>query len=58
MKTLAKVASALALAGTVAPPALYLVGRLELASVHFWMLAASVLWFAAAPLWMASGDGQ
>jgi hypothetical protein len=56
VKKLAKLASALALAGTVAPAVLYLLGRLELAGVHGLMLAATALWFASAPLWMPAGD--
>jgi len=52
MKALARAVSALALVGILGPPLLYLAGRAELASVHGWMLAATVAWFASTPLWM------
>jgi hypothetical protein len=53
---LAKLASALALLGTVVTPVLFLVGRLELVALHGWLLGAALLWFASAPVWMTSGD--
>lgn len=56
MKLLGKVGSAVALAGVLVPPALFLLGRLELAAVHGWLLAATALWFASAPLWMKGAD--
>jgi hypothetical protein len=52
MKALARAVSALALVGIIAPPLLYLTGRAELGSMHGWMLAATVAWFASTPLWM------
>jgi hypothetical protein len=52
MKALARAVSALALLGILGPPLLYLAGRAELGSVHGWMLAATVAWFASAPVWM------
>jgi hypothetical protein len=41
-----------ALAGSIVPPALYLVGRLELPAVKWAMLIATLVWFVATPLWM------
>lgn len=53
MKTIARLASCAALAGTIVPPALFFLGILTLASTQGWMLGAAVLWFAATPVWMA-----
>jgi hypothetical protein len=52
MKTAAKLVSAVALVGTIAPPLLFFAGALELGPMKAWMLAATVAWFAATPLWM------
>ncbi len=52
MKLLAQIASVAALAGTILPAVLFLTGRLDLAAVKAWMLAATVVWFVATPLWM------
>ena len=52
MKTLARVASSLALVCTILPPVLYLTGRLDLATAQGWMLVGTVLWFASAPVWV------
>ena len=52
MRTAAKVVSALALAGTIAPAILFFTGAIALEPMKAWMLAATVVWFAATPLWM------
>jgi hypothetical protein len=52
MKALVRTVSAAALIGTILPPFLYLVGRIALGSVHVFMLVATLVWFASAPLWM------
>jgi hypothetical protein len=52
MKTAAKVVSALALAATIGPSLLFFAGSLELAQMKAWMLVATLVWFAATPLWM------
>ena len=51
-KRIAQIVSALALAATIVPPCLFFAGTLTLAAVQPWMLGATVLWFAATPLWM------
>ena len=51
-KRIAQLLSALALAGTIIPPCLFFAGTLTLAALQPWMLGASLLWFAATPLWM------
>lgn len=41
-----------ALIGTITPPALYLVHRLDHQTMQHIMLGSCVAWFAAAPFWM------
>lgn len=52
MKTLACICGLAALAGTIVPPALFLQGMLPLDTMKASMLAATVVWFVAAPFWM------
>ena len=52
MKRIAQAASWIALAGILVPPVLFFTDRMTLDAVKFWMLAATVLWFVATPLWM------
>lgn len=52
MKRLAEIASWAALAGILVPPLLYVADRMPLDAVQCWMLAATVLWFVATPIWM------
>jgi hypothetical protein len=49
---LAQCVSLLALAGTIAPAVLFLLDRMDLATVHSTMLWATVAWFASAALWI------
>lgn len=46
----ARVLSWLALAGTIVPPVLFFYDRVTLDQTKLWMLIATVVWFAAAPL--------
>jgi hypothetical protein len=57
MSQIAKVLSLLALAGTVVPAALFLLKVLDAGPMKLVMLAAAILWFAAAPFWL-KGGGQ
>ncbi len=52
MRALARFVSLVALVGTIVPPLLFFAGRIDLAATKGWMLAATVAWFAATPLWM------
>lgn len=52
MRPILQVISGLALAATIVPPILFLAGRIDLAAAKWWMLAATVVWFAVTPLWM------
>jgi hypothetical protein len=56
MKTLARIASVAALALTVVPAFLVLVGRFAWDTHALLMLAGTVLWFATAPLWMKRSE--
>jgi hypothetical protein len=52
MRALARFVSLVALVGTIVPPLLFFAGRMDLAATKWWMLAATVAWFVATPLWM------
>jgi hypothetical protein len=58
MKRLAQWVSLLALVGTILPALLFFAGRIQLDQVKFWMLAATLAWFVAAPLWMEHKVGE
>jgi hypothetical protein len=57
MRVLARLASAVALLITIGAPLLFLSGRLDLPQTQVWMLAATIGWFATAPLWMDRKSG-
>jgi hypothetical protein len=52
MKRAAQVVSLAALAGTILPPVLFFAGRMDIETMKWTMLVATVAWFAATPLWM------
>lgn len=52
MRPLLQLASWIALAATLVPSVLYLGGSMPLDTVKTWMLAGTVVWFAATPFWM------
>jgi hypothetical protein len=52
MKTVARLISLLSLVGTIAPPMLFFTSSMSLASMQWWMLASTIGWFLATPLWM------
>jgi len=52
MRSLARLVGLAALAATIAPPALFMVGRMPEAPMKAVMLVAAVAWFVAAPFWM------
>jgi hypothetical protein len=55
LRAIAVIASWLSLAGTIVPPVLFMIDRVTLDQMKLWMLAATVVWFATAPLWMDRG---
>jgi hypothetical protein len=57
VRLIAPIASALAAALTLLAPGLYLAGKLGPDQMKQWMLAATVVWFIATPLWMERGKG-
>jgi len=52
MRTMFIVVSVLSLVVLMVPSILFLAGRMELDTVKWVMLAATVLWFAAATPWL------
>ena len=52
MKRIAQIISYLALGATLLPALLFFADRIELPLAQLWMLAAALVWFVAAPLWM------
>ena len=58
MRAVARLISWLALAGTILPPVLFFVGRVDLDQTKLWMLVATVAWFAATPVWMDRDTGS
>jgi uncharacterized membrane protein len=52
MRTILQIISWVALAGTILPSVLYLADRVTLEQSQNWLLAATVVWFVATPLWM------
>lgn len=58
MKTTARVVSFLALAGTIMPAILFVADGITLDQTKLWMLVATVVWFASAPVWMDRQAGS
>ena len=56
MNQIAKILCLLALANTVVPAALFMFKILDADPMKHIMLAATVLWFAAAPFWLKGGS--
>ncbi len=52
MKRVAQVISYAALAATLLPALLFFADKLDLRTAKHCMLAATAIWFLAAPLWM------
>jgi hypothetical protein len=52
MKTLAKIASFVALAVTMVPCALYFFGTIEHEAVKWISLVGTAMWFVVTPFWM------
>ena len=58
MRIATQIASGVALVGTILPAVLFFSGSLELSQLKTWMFAATVVWFAATPLWMERQGGR
>lgn len=52
MRLLLQIISWISLAGTILPPLLFLAGHIELEQSKWWMLVATIVWFAATSMWM------
>ncbi len=55
MKTSAKILAPLALVATVVPALMFALRMLGEGPMKLTMLAATVIWFAAAPFWLKGG---
>lgn len=56
MSSFAKTLGLLSLAATIVPPLLFMLKLMPLEAVKWIMLAATVVWFATAPLWMKTDE--
>ncbi len=56
LKSIAKPLSWLSLVVLILPSFLFLIGRIEIASVNWIMLSATIVWFVSASLWMWDSD--
>ena len=52
MRRILQLISWISLAGTILPSILFLAGRMDLDQSKLWLLAATIAWFIATPLWM------
>jgi hypothetical protein len=52
MKKLAMLIGLAALAGTIVPPALFMMKQLPHTTMQIVMLVSAVAWFVTAPVWM------
>ena len=52
----ARIASWLALAGVIVPALMFVKDQIPLDQMKLWMLVATVVWFATAPLWMERAE--
>ena len=58
MRSILKIVSLLALIALILPSVLFLAGRMELDSVKWFMILASIVWFATATPVMWKDNGQ
>lgn len=56
MQSFAKILGLLALAATIVPPTLFMFKLMPLDAMKWTMFAATIVWFATAPLWMKTSD--
>ncbi len=56
MKPFAKILGLLALAATIVPPCLVAFKMMPLESMKWIMLAATIVWFVTAPIWMKTDE--
>ena len=58
MRPILQIVSLLALIALTLPSVIFLAGRLELNTVKWIMLLASIVWFVVATPWMWKDNGQ
>ncbi len=57
MRSILQIVSLLALIGLTLPSIIFLAGRIELNTVKWLMLLATIVWFVAATPWMWKDNG-
>ena len=57
MRPILQIVSLLALIALTLPPVIFLAGRMELDTVKWIMLVASIVWFVTATPWMWKDNG-
>ena len=57
-RKIAQIISWLSLVALILPSVLFLVDRMELEKVKFYMIIATIVWFVSAALWMPNSDSQ
>ncbi len=57
MRSILQIVSLLALIGLTLPSIIFLAGRMELDTVKWLMLLATIVWFVAATPWMWKDNG-
>jgi hypothetical protein len=55
MRVVLQIVSWVALAAAIVPSILFLAGKMDLDQSKWVLLAATVVWFVATPLWMGRG---
>lgn len=58
MRLILQIVSLLSLVAVVLPSILFLAGRLELDTVKWLMLLATIVWFVTASMWMWKDNGE
>jgi len=58
MRRTLQVISWIACAGTILPSLLFLLEKMDLPRTKWWMLLATIVWFAITPLWMGREHGK
>lgn len=58
MRSILQIISLLSLVALMLPSVLFLAGRMELNTVKWLMLLASIAWFVTASMWMWKDNGQ
>lgn len=58
MKRLLEISSWLALGLLITAPVLFFAGRIDLDQSKFWMMIATIVWFAGASFWIGRKESE